>query len=80
MVDRQAKSSDSRRLALRLALALVLASASIGLSGVTAAGLAGSSKEPPQRRTNTALDTSYRQLPPTALVGRGPHSPRPPLT
>jgi hypothetical protein len=80
MVDRQAKSSDSRRLALRLALAVVLASASIELSGVTAAGLAGSSQMPPRRPAMNAFDTSYRQLPPAAMVGRGFHSPRPPLT
>jgi hypothetical protein len=80
MVDRQAKSSDSRRLALRLVLAVVLANASIAFSGVTAAGLTAPSPKQPQRPASSGFDTSYRQLPPTALVGRGSHGPRPPLT
>jgi hypothetical protein len=85
MVDRQAKSSDGRRLALRLVLAEVLANASIALSGVTAAGLTAAgltapSPKQPQRPASSGFDTSYRQLPPTALVGRGSHGPRPPLT
>jgi hypothetical protein len=80
MVDRKAKSSDSPRLAACLTPAVVLANASIALSGVTSAGLASPSRKQPQRPLSGVFDTSHRQLPPTALVGRGPHSPRPPLS
>jgi hypothetical protein len=46
MVNRQAKSSEGRRLAIRLALAVLLANAAIVVSGATAAALAGSAHQP----------------------------------
>jgi hypothetical protein len=40
MVDRETKSSEGRQLALRLALAVLLANAGIAASGATAAAVA----------------------------------------
>jgi hypothetical protein len=46
MVNRQAKSSEGRRLGIRLALAVLLANAAIVVSGATVAALAVSAHHP----------------------------------
>ena len=46
MVNRETKSSEGRQLALRLALAVLLANAGIAASGATAAALATSAHHP----------------------------------
>jgi hypothetical protein len=46
MVNRQAKSSEGQRLAIRLGLALLMANAAIVVSGATAPALAVSGHHP----------------------------------